>query len=96
MIQIVAYLFKYPGAPEGGTTYHDSIHTVFVEGPFGFFRRGDVAIADDRDMDARIALHLANQRPVCLSCVHLTACAPVNGQGLDAAVLQLFGQRGDD
>ncbi len=30
LIQIVAYLFKYPGAPEGGTTYHDSIHTVFV------------------------------------------------------------------
>ena len=30
LVQIVAYLFKYPGAPEGGTTYHDSIHTVFV------------------------------------------------------------------
>ena len=29
-VQIVAYLFKYPGASEGGTTYHDSIHTVFV------------------------------------------------------------------
>ena len=47
LVQIVAYLFKYPGAPEGGTTYHDGIHAIFVEGSFGLFGRGDVAIAND-------------------------------------------------
>ena len=47
-------------------------------------------------MDAGIALHLADKRPVSLAGVHLTAGTAVNGKRLDAAVLQLFGQRGND
>ena len=43
-----------------------------------------------------ILLHLADERPVGLAGVHLRPGASVDGQGLDAAVLQLFGQGGDD
>ena len=47
-------------------------------------------------MYARVALHLAYERPVGLSGVHLAACAAVDGERLYAAVLQLLSQLGDD
>ena len=56
---------------------------------------GDVAVADDGDVYARIPLHLADESPVGLTCVHLCAGTTVDGQGADAAILQLLGQ-GDD
>ena len=47
-------------------------------------------------MHARILLYLSNQCPVCLACVHLAAGTAVDGQGLDAHVLQSLGQFHDD
>ena len=67
-----------------------------LESPAGFLGGGDIAISDNRNTDAGIALYLANERPVGLAGVHLTAGAAVDGKRLDAAVLQLFGQCGDD
>ena len=57
---------------------------------------GDVAIADDGDVDAGIALHLADESPVGLAGVHLGTGAPMDGEGGNAAVLQLLGKVGDD
>ena len=47
-------------------------------------------------MDVGVALHLANERPVGIARIHLTTGTAVDGQRLNAALLQLFGQRGDD
>ena len=86
---------EYPGAAEGGTANHDSINAVGVKGTVGIAERLDVAIADDGYMDARIPFDFTYQRPVGLTRVHLASGSSVNGQCLDTAVLQLFGQRGD-
>ena len=85
-----------PGAAEGGTTYHDGIDTIAVEGKVGLVERGDIAVAYNRNMYARVALHLANEGPVGLTGVHLRACAAMNGKCLYATVLQLLGQLGND
>ena len=96
VIQIVADFFEDPGAPEGGTAYHDGIDTVVVESRLGLLCRSDVAIADNGDMDAGVALHLTDEGPISSAGVHLTAGSAVDCQGLDTTVLQLFGERGDD
>ena len=96
VIDIIAYLFEDPRTAKGGAAHHDGIHAIAFEGRLGLLGRGDVAVADDGDVDARVALHLANQGPVGLAGVHLCAGAAVDGQRLDAAVLQLLGQLGDD
>ena len=87
---------EYPRTAEGRSANHHSVDAVCVEGPVSIVQRLDVAIANDRDMDARITLYLTDKRPVGIARVHLTAGATMNGQCLDAAVLQLFSQGGDD
>ena len=47
-------------------------------------------------MNTGIALHLANKCPVGIARVHLTTGTTVDGQCLNATILQLFGQRGND
>lgn len=95
-VEQVAHLLEYPWAAEGGTSYHHGINAVAVEGVACLFGSADVAIADNRDVDARIALHLAYQRPVGIARVHLGTCTSVNGECLDAAILQSFCQIGYD
>ena len=85
-----------PRTAKCGAANHHGIDTVLRKGSVGLLQRVNVAVANDGDMDARIALHLADESPVGLSCVHLRACPSVYCQCLDAAVLQLFGQCGDD
>ena len=96
MLQIVFHFAEYPRRTDGCTAHHNAVDTVAVEIVGELFGRGDVAVADNRYLYARIVLHLSNQCPVGLSGVHLAACASVNGQRLDAAVLKLFGKRSDD
>ena len=92
---LVFPLLKHPRCSEGGTSNHHGIDSEAVEGVFDIIRRLDIAIPDNRDVDALIVFHLTDQRPVGLTRVHLTTGSSVNGQCLDTAVLQLFGQRGD-
>ena len=47
-------------------------------------------------MDVGITFHFPDKGPVGLSGIHLAAGAPVDGERLNAAVLQLLGQCGDD
>ena len=95
-IQIVAHFFKDPGLSKGCPANHDSIYAKTLESQFGFLGRSNVAVANDRNVDARIVFHLANQRPISISGVHLTARAAMDGQRLNTTILQLFGQFGDN
>ena len=85
-----------PGTAKSGATYHDGIDTIAVESLIGLVERGDIAVAYNGNMYARVALHFANERPVGLTGVHLRACAAMNGKCLYATVLQLLSQLGDD
>ena len=93
--QVLDFL-EYPRPSEGGTSHQDAIDARFLEALLGNLCRCDIAVADDGNVDARILLHLADQRPVGFSGVHLRTRAPMDGQCLDAAVLQLLSQCGDD
>ena len=93
--QIVFHFLEYPRPSEAGAAYHDGVHTVALETLEGTLRGGDVAVTDDGDVYARILLHLADEGPVGFARVHLRAGTAMDGQGADAAILQLLGQ-GDD
>ena len=84
-----------PRTAKGGATHHNGIDTIVLKVAVGIVQRLDVTITDNGNVDARITLHLADESPVSLAGVHLAACATVDGQRLDATVLQLLGQRGD-
>ena len=60
-----------PRAAEGGASDHHGIHAVCVESLIGLIERMDVTITYNRNMYARVALHLTNQGPVGIACVHL-------------------------
>ena len=94
--QIMFYFAEYPRAAEAGAAYHDGVHAVAFEALPGALGGGDVAVADDGDVHAGVAFHFTYQRPVGLAGVHLCAGAPVDGEGPDAAVLQLFGKVDND
>ena len=81
---------------ETGAPHHHGIHAVAVEGLAGLFGGGDVPVADDGDLHARILLHLADQGPVRLALVELAAGAAVDGERGDTGILQPLGQRDDD
>ena len=78
---------EQPRTTEGGAPNHDGIDAVAVESSIGLSNGMDIAIANNGNVDAGIALHLANERPVGLARIHLTAGATVDGQRLDAAIL---------
>ena len=90
------HLLEDPRTAKAGSANHDTIHAVAVKAFARTLGGGDVAIADDGDVHAWIVFHLANQGPVGLTGVHLRASAAMNGQRLDAAILQLLGQVNDN
>ena len=91
IVEIITDFLEYPRSAEGGSANHHGIHAIAIEGKLGFLRSGDVTIADDRDVDARIVLHLSDEAPVCLARVHLASGSAMDGKGLDATILQLLG-----
>ena len=95
-LEVVLHLLEDPGLADGSTPDHHGIDAVGVEGTLHLFARGDVTIADDRDVHAGILLHLADERPVGRAGVHLGAGTAVDGEGLDAHVLEGFGELDDD
>ena len=91
-LQIMFCLAENPRIADGRAAYHYGIDTVTVKHLGRLLRAIDIAIADDRDVKARIRLGCPNQRPVGLALVHLATCAPVNGNGLYSHILQPLGQ----
>ena len=95
-IEIGTHILEEPRLTKSGTTYHYSIDPITVKGISRLFCCTDVAIANDRDVRTRILLHLANERPVGFTLIHLAACPAMYGQRLDTTILQLFSQFNDD
>ena len=95
-VELVAHFLEQPRMSERCAPYHHGIHAVTLERLFGLFGRADVSVANDGYAYARVLLHAAYQSPVSFASVHLGAGASVYGQGLNAAVLQLFGKVFDD
>ena len=95
-VECIADFFEYPRTSEGGATHHHCVHTIFLKTAEGICARGDVAIADDGDVHARIALHFANERPIGFSCVHLATRATVNGERFCTTILDALCQIDDD
>ena len=81
-----------PRGAEGSATDHDGVHTVFVETFLRTFRRTYIAVSYDGYMHARVVLHFADQGPVRFAAVHLRPSATVDGEFLDAAILESFGE----
>ncbi len=96
LVESQLFATEYPGTSEGGTSNHHRIDTILLEMGIGIDQRGDIAIANDRDVNPWVLFHLSYQGPVCLSRVHLCPSASVYGKCLYATVLQLFCQLGDD
>ena len=93
---VIPYLLENPGTTEGGTTNHDGIHTIAVEGLAGIIGGSDVTIADDGDVYAGVVFHFADEGPVGTASVHLGTGATMDGESCYTAVLQLFSKVGND
>ena len=94
-IQQIPYLTEYPRPSKRSPPYHDSIHAITFKTFTCPLRSRDVPIPNYRNMHTRIILYLTNQSPVGLTCVHLRTGSPMNGERLNATVLQLLGQVND-
>ena len=96
MFKIITDIFEDPRAPKRSTTNHHGIYAILLEALFGALGSGDIAIADDGDMNARIAFNLSYEGPVGFAGVHLAAGATMDSERLDSAFLELLRKLGDD
>src|ERR1035437_7997929 len=74
-----------------GSSNHNAIHTITVFLFQCLLRRIYIAITYNRNMHAGIVFNLSNEGPIGLSFVHLRTGSPMNSDGLDAEILQPFG-----
>ena len=88
-------LLEDPGVAYGGAADEDAVDAVTIAGFDDLLRGGDVAIAEDGDMQTRIGLGLADKGPVGLTTIHLGFGAAMNADGGNTNVLELLG-KGDD
>ena len=95
MEQRLLYVVEHPGISNGRPAYHHAVYAVAAEGLGGLLACTDVAIAYKRDAQARIFFHARYHLPVGGAGIHLRACAAMDGQGGDAAVLELLGKFDD-
>ena len=85
-------LLEYPWVADGTATNQDAVDTVALAGLDGLLGSGDIAIAEDGDVHAGVVLHLADERPVGRTLIHLGFGAAVNAEGGNAHILQPLGQ----
>ena len=90
-IEEVTHLAEYPGSTVGCSTNHHSINAIAIEHLSRLLARIDITIADNRNLDKRIVLDLANESPISFALVELASCATVNGQRSNAHILQTEG-----
>ena len=87
---ILLHFLENPWCAYRGSAHHNAVHAVAVVVFFQFLGRSDVAVADNGDVHTGVVLHLANQRPVGFTGVHLATGAAMDGEGLNTAILQLL------
>lgn len=80
-------LFEDPWVADGGTADEDAVDAVTYLAINGLRCCGDVAIAEDGNMDSGVILHGANHGPVGSAAIHLILSASVDAQGSDTGVL---------
>ena len=85
--QFIESNYENPWSSKGSSTNHHCIYAVAIKGKFGFLRGGNIAVADDRNMDAGIVLHLSDEAPVSFARIHLATGSAVDGERLDSAIL---------
>src|SRR5579863_6480584 len=90
-IQIMPGLAEDPGITDRRAADHDAVDPKAVLVIRGFFGTVDIAIAEDRDLDPGVVFYPAYEGPVRFSFVKLTSGTAVNGQGLNAGILETFG-----
>src|SRR5690606_12853420 len=71
---------EYPGIADSSPANHDTVHLVFHAPGCSLFHAVYIAVAENRDMDAGIALDVTNQCPVGKAFIHLRAGAPMYSQ----------------
>src|ERR1700754_3487557 len=77
------YLIEDPGITNCSTSYHYPIHSVTVPVQTGLFRRVDVPVAKDGNVDAGVFPDFCDQRPVGFSLVQLRPGSTMYREGLD-------------
>ena len=77
--QILLHFAEYPWRTYRSSSHHHGIHAIKLKTFFQSFRGGNVAIADDRDINARISLYLCYQRPIGIAGIHLATCTTMDG-----------------
>ena len=88
-------LLENPGVAYGGAANEDAVDAVTIAGFKGLLWGGDVAIAENGDMESWVGLGLANKGPVGLAAIHLGLGAAMDADGGNTYVLELLG-KGDD
>src|SRR5580658_1235976 len=78
-VEIMFDLPEDPGIADGGAADHDPVHAITVTILAGFFRRFNIAIAEDGDADAGIFLYPGDQGPVGVAFVKLGPGASMDG-----------------
>src|SRR5258708_22204798 len=79
---------KNPGIADGGSSDHDTVHSISVLILKRFFGVIDISIAKYGNLYAGIRLHFSNQRPVGIAFIQLCAGSAMNGECLDACILK--------
>ena len=87
-LEIVLYFLEDPRVSVSRTSDHYRVDSISVEIFLCLLRGVDVSITYYRYMHARVFLHLSDERPVGLACIHLAAGASVDGQSLYSDILQ--------
>src|SRR5580658_1913568 len=88
-------LAEYPGVADRRATDHDAVDAKTFPVIRGFFRAVDIAVAKDGNMEAGIVFYPPDKGPIRLALVKLAAGTAVDGQGLNARVLEAFSDRFD-
>src|SRR5690554_1710575 len=91
-IQKMSDFTKNPGPANGAATNHKAVYPITIEVQARFFGRSNISVSNYGNVHAWIIFYRPDQIPVGLPRVHLRTGTTVNGQGLNAHILQLLGQ----
>ena len=95
-VEELTYVMEDPRSAKRSAADHHAIDAKLFEGIASLLGSGDIAIAYDGYLHARVILERLDQSPVSLAGIHLRTSAAMHGEGLDATILEHRSQVGDD